>query len=640
MRATESKPGGRRWRVWRTVAITALEVLSSSTGCRWNGLASHPDATHNPPPLPPVLERAVEPWRATAVNNVPSNAASAGIVQAAGEGSASDSGLILTSAPANAAAAPPAEKAADSTTDDRDKRRKSAGSAAPYQVDRTLPSPAQGMVTPAIPAPEKVQPISLAAALFQAGVQNPIIAIARQAIRVSQAQLLQASVLLLPNINAGSSYDMNNGTLQGSTGVIRKVDRQALYYGLGAYAVVAGTVAIPGVWIDVPLTDALFEPLAARHVVANRRAAAQATNNQVLLDVSTAYIALLGAEGRLAVIRQSEADFQEVARLTAAWAKPGIALLRDADANRAAADLKQLQFQEQKAQEDVAVAAADLSRLLNLDPSVRLQTGDVPIQIVQFVDPKEPLPKLLEIATRNRPELTAAAATIRASQIHVRQETFRPLIPLLWAGLSAGDFGGGAVAIQNPVGVPASSLTDGAGQPGGRTSPTFGNFAGRLDIDVMALWTLQNMGLGNLAHVKQRRAELGQAQAARLAVLNQVALEVSEAYNRSAEAFRSILIERRNVQEATEGFQRDLKSILGGIALPIEVLDNCERLRAAREALLAALIGFDRAQFQLFVALGQPPTLVVQEEKPPAPPPVELPVVELPPPQAVPPEKK
>jgi outer membrane protein TolC len=551
----------------------------------------------------------------------------------------STSDLLLTSAHGDAAprgtSAAPVED--DGKSPDQEKlkeeRKRLAGSMVTYQVERTLPSPAAGMATPALPPPEQVQSISLAAALAQAGVANPVIAIAQQAVRVSQAQLLQARALLIPDVNVGTSYDLHNGPLQGSIGIIRKTDRQSVYYGMGAYAVAPGTVSIPGLWIDVPLTDALFEPLVARNVVANRRAAAQATNNQVLLEVATAYLALLGAEGRLAVIRQSEADFREVVRLTAAWAKPAVSLIRDADARRAEADLKQLQLEEMKAQEDVAVAAADLSRLLNLDPSVRLQTGDVPIQVVQFVDPNEPLPRLLEIAARYRPELLAAAANIRANQVRVRQETVRPLIPLLWAGFSAGDFGGGAVAIENPPGVPPSGLFDGIGQPNGRTTPKFGNISSRVDVDVMAIWTMQNFGLGNLALVRQRRAQLGQAEAQRLAVLNQVALEVSEAYNRSAESFRSILVERRNVQEATEGFQRDLKSIISGgprVARPIEVLDNTERLAKARQDLLAALINFDRAQFQLFVALGQPPNLVVAEDNAPASRPAEPP----------PPEKK
>ncbi len=621
MKATQSKNGGRGLRAWRTTSIALLGLLSSLAGCRSSSVDSHLHPTPDPTQTPSLGGQA------ESANPTTSSTAISSVADETTENAASD--LVLTAGHGDAVA----NKAANSEEDKKDKRKELAGSADTYQVDRTLPSPAAGMATPAIPPPEKVQSISLAAALAQAGAANPVIAIAQQAVRVSQAQLLQARTLLLPNLNAGASYDLHNGPLQGSIGVIRKVDRQALYYGLGAYSVVAGTVAIPGLWIDVPLTNALFEPRVAQNVVANRRAAAQAVNNQVLLDVATTYVGLLGAEGRLAVIRQSEADFQEVLRLMSAWAKPGVGLIRDADARRAEADLKLLQLEEIKAQEDVAVVAADLSRLLNLDPSVRLQTGDVPIQVVQFVDPREPLPKLLEIAALYRPELLAAAANIRASQTRVRQETVRPLLPLLWAGFSAGDFGGGAVAIQNPVGVPASSLTDGAGQPGGHTTPKFGNIAARVDVDVMAIWTLQNFGVGNLALIRQRRAQLGQAQAQRLAVLNQVGLEVSEAYNRSAAAFRSILVERRNVQEATEGFQRDLRSIVSGgphVVRPIEVLDNTERLVKARQDLLAALINFDRAQFQLFVALGQPPNLVVEDDKPTPPPAAVLP----------PPEKK
>jgi len=126
------------------------------------------------------------------------------------------------------------------------------------------------------------------------------------------------------------------------------------------------------------------------------------------------------------------------------------------------------------------------------------------------------------------------------------------------------------------------------------------------------------------------------------------------AFNKSAEHFRAIGVQRRRVQDTTDGFQRDLLRIRGGvgvrgvgIALPIEVLDNATRLREAREALLAAVIGFDRAQFQLFVALGQPPTLVVEDDKPPAPPPGAPvgpanfpPSEQLPPPKVLPPEKK
>ncbi|HTU89896.1 MAG TPA: TolC family protein, partial [Gemmataceae bacterium] len=513
-----------------------------------------------------------------------------------------------------------------------DENRRPANAPQVYQVDRTLPSPEAGMSIPTIPSSGKVRPFSLAAALAQAGVENPVINIARQAVVSAQGLQLQARVLLLPSVNVGAYYGDHTGPVQASFGAIRKVDRQTLDYGLGTYTDAANTIKIPGLLINTPLTDAIFEPRVARYVVSNRSFLATATRNDIFLEVSTTYLALMNAETRLAIIRQSERDFEEVVRLTASFAKRGAA--RYADAERAAADLQALRYEEQQAQQDVAVASADLAQLLNLDPSIRLVTGDIPLQVVQFIDPKIPLPKLLEIAEQNHPAILAASANIRAGQIRIRQETARPLMPNLWMGLSAGDFGGGAVATTSGTGVynpntgNANLVTN--NNATGQTVPLFGKIAGRIDVDVIAYWQLQNMGFGNLAHIRERRAQRNQAEADRLRILNEVREKVSVAYNSSAEHFRDIAIKRRWVQEATDGFQRDLKTAFGiGGVLPIETLDNAKRLREGREALLDAVIGFDRAQFQLFVALGQPPTLVVEDDKPPPPPP---PPAELPPP--------
>src|SRR6185437_12929216 len=179
----------------------------------------------------------------------------------------------------------------------------------------------------------------------------------------------------------------HDGPVQASFGGIRKVTSDLVNYGLGTYTVAAENIKIPGLLISTALADAIYNPLFARQVVANRRFAFTGTRNEILLEVSLSYLALLRAEGRVAVIHQSEADFNEVARLTNNFAKSGQG--RRGDADRAEADLLALQYQERQAQEDVAVASAELARFLNLDPSTRLVTGDVPIQVVQFVDPKE-----------------------------------------------------------------------------------------------------------------------------------------------------------------------------------------------------------------------------------------------------------
>src|SRR6185437_14911650 len=229
-----------------------------------------------------------------------------------------------------------AEKNADKDRDPKTDRWPS-GKDQSYKVDRTLPSPMSGAATPIIPAPAKSQPISLGASLALAGVENPIIGIAQQAIRVSQADQLAARVLLLPSVNVGANYHYHDGPVQASFGGIRKVTSDLVNYGLGTYTVAAENIKIPGLLISTALADAIYNPLFARQVVANRRFAFTGTRNEILLEVSLSYLALLRAEGRVAVIHQSEADFNEVARLTNNFAKSGQG--RRGDADRAEADL-------------------------------------------------------------------------------------------------------------------------------------------------------------------------------------------------------------------------------------------------------------------------------------------------------------
>jgi outer membrane protein TolC len=644
---------------WKAAGALLLVLMSGLLGCQGAGdhlrnpASNDGPAASLPQTIPPSDQPAAqarENGGAAAVAVEPAGSNN-GIVQVgATQISPATEGTASSSATASLmqAASMPVDPATENTekkwtaapqlpdADKTDEKRKDASAPQVYRVDRTLPSPEAGMAIPTIPFSEKTRPFSLAAALAQAGVENPVINIARQAVQSALGLQLQARVLLLPNVNVGANYDDHNGPLQASFGAIRKVDRDAVYYGLGVNTVAAESIKIPGLLISTALTDAIFEPRVAGFVVSNRNFLATATRNDIFLEVSTTYLALMNAETRLAIIRQSERDFEEVARLTAAFAKRGRG--RYGDAERAQADLLALRYEEQQVQQDVAVASADLAQLLNLDPSIRLVTGDIPLQVVQFIDPKMPLPKLLEIAEQNHPAIQAASANIRASQVRVRQETVRPLLPILWMGFSAGDFGGGAVATTSGTGVynPNTGNTNLAtnNNATGQTVPLFGKIAGRVDVDVIAYWQLQNMGMGNLAHIRQRRAERNQAEANRLQILNEVREKASVAYNTSAEQFRAIGIQRRRVQEATEGFQRDLTTAFRSpeVALPIEVLDNAKRLRAGREALLEAVIAFDRAQFQLFVALGQPPTLVVEDDKapPPPPPPAELPPAEKP----------
>jgi outer membrane protein TolC len=92
-----------------------------------------------------------------------------------------------------------------------------------------------------------------------------------------------------------------------------------------------------------------------------------------------------------------------------------------------------------------------------------------------------------------------------------------------------------------------------------------------------------------------------------LEALNQVRFEVASAYARSHARFAQIETSERAVNAAVSAFQEDLLRIRAREGLPIEVLDSLRLLARARSDYLNAICDFNRAEFELYVALGQPP---------------------------------
>ena len=448
-----------------------------------------------------------------------------------------------------------------------------------------------------IPPPSGTYPIDLATALRLADVANPTIGAARTRILEALALQLGARTLLVPSLNSGASYHGHTGVLQRSSGKMIDVSLQSFYLGAGAGPTIAGTVPIPGVNIFSQLTDAWFEPLAAAQRLAGARFGAQATSYNILLDVATLHIELLGNQSILDLQRLSETQFHEVYRITNDYFETGEG--READANRARSQWKRRRALVQKAEEDLAVAAAQLANRLNLDPAVRLEPVGGPLVPLNLIDLNSPQFGLIRIALERRPDIEARTAAIGEAEAHYKQEIGRPLLPTLWLGFSGGVFGGG------------SNLTP----------PLVGNFAGRTDFDVRVYWTFLNLGAGNLSLIKERKAEIGQALSERARTMNRARSEVSESLARARAAQNEIEIARRELASAETAYKEDLDRTLARGAdkprevLPIELLNSLDLLAAARVNLIRALIHYDQAQFSLWVSLGSPPPL----EKPPVP---------------------
>lgn len=437
--------------------------------------------------------------------------------------------------------------------------------------------------------------IDLPTALRLAEVENPTIALGRQAIVEAVALRMGARALLLPSLNAGSNYHLHQGKLQTSFGEIRDVTEQSVYFGAGARTLAAETVAIPGVRIFSHLGDAYFQPLAAGQTVAARSADSIAIENSMLLTVVRRYLELAMAESTLDAIHQGEDQMREVLQATAAFAVTGEG--REGDYNRVRSDALLLHAHEQRTQESMAVASAELSRALHLDPSIRLRTQPGAIELVQLIDPSYSMAELVQMGQSARPELIARSAEIAAADYRVRLENTRPLLPVLSVGFSGGAFGGGSN--RTDLGVPSF----------------FMRLGGRTDFDVMAIWSMQNLGFGNAAIQKQRRAERDQIVSARALFLNRIGREVGDAYARSEAWRRQVEVARARLKTALTGALEEVERTRGGEGIPIEAVDSVNLLAEAGQALVEAIGGYNLAQFELFVAIGQTPNAALPDPR-------------------------
>ncbi|HEV3383210.1 MAG TPA: TIGR03000 domain-containing protein [Gemmata sp.] len=464
---------------------------------------------------------------------------------------------------------------------------------------------------------ERPLPIDLAAALRLANAQAWDVGIAAQQIRVAAAQLTRANVLWLPTLSAGADYMHHSGSVQNTDGSLTSVNRNALELG-GAPEMVFN------------FSDAIFEPLAARQIVKARKADLQTVTNDITFNVAKAYFDVQEARGNLAGTLDTLNQTREMLRRIEKLAPN---LVPDLEKYRARAQLSQFEQVEQKAREQWNVASAELARIVRLDPSAVLVPLEPPHLQITLVSPEQPLDNLLPVALAARPELASFQALTQAALKRWREEQFRPALPSVY--LRGG-------TNQLPDSMMFGALTGG---PNG----SFGNFRARADYEVQVMWELQNLGFGNAAAMRQRRAEYDVTRMQAYRTQDFVAREVAQAFAqvRSARARMSRAEEElRQAELSADLNYKGLGELFRLNATTVALVIRPQEALASMQALLQAYnnyygtVGdYNRNQFQLYRALGNPAQLLplLNPENPecgsnpnPAPPPPASP----PPPSA------
>jgi outer membrane protein TolC len=456
-------------------------------------------------------------------------------------------------------------------------------------------------------------PISLPAALQLAGVSPLDIAAATLEVKQGLAVLLQARVLWLPNLNAGVDYFRHDGVQQNLfTGANFRKDRQSFFVGGGPS-------------LNVALTDAIYTPLAQRRVVAARVANVQTARNDVLLAVSRAYFTLQDARGRLVGVEATIVRAQRLVDLAVGLAP---ALIAPLEINRSKAELQSLKQTREIAIRDWMVASAALAEILLLDPETLLEPVEPPFGQVTLIPADQTAAELVPIALASRPEIASQRELLAAANQRLNQEKKRPFLPSLY--------------------ILSNSTTTGllaAGNLSAGANGTMGSNGPAANIEVAAVWQLQNVGIGNIGLIRQRRAEQDLASIDVTRILFRVRAEVQQALARVQTA-------RARVPQTEEGLRQAIESadknfiglrettrpageLLRLVVRPQEVVAALIALNEAFEEFSAAINEYNAAQFDLYRALGNPAQWVTshpaqlvltQRDHPPVPTPAVGPI--------------
>ena len=384
----------------------------------------------------------------------------------------------------------------------------------PIGPSEDLPPPARQQPSSQLPDPAAFvgndqHPIDLATAMRLAGATNLQIGLAVERVCEAQARLQGAKALWLPSLNVGTGFNHHDGKIQDTRGDVLDVSRGSVFVGGGAvldrFPLAGGSNGPARFFADLSLTDALFEPLAARQQVRAAEWARNSTFNDVLFQVAVAYLELSRSQSLLAIAQESVAKANEFLRLTEAQQEADVGL--PADVARAQDELALRQRQVAEAHERIGVASAELARLLRLDPLLTLYAQEERPLPLDLVDPCWSLHELIAEGLAGRPECGEASANAQAAFQRKRQEELRPWLPNVHMGYSGGGFAGGAGSF-------------------------IGDYGSRGDFDVLAIWQFRNLGLGNRALQSGAASRFRQANLAELSVRDQIAAEIAAYYHR------------------------------------------------------------------------------------------------------------
>lgn len=477
------------------------------------------------------------------------------------------------------------------------------------QPDSSSPLDEQDLKLNAAPVEESDRPlpINLATALSLSDARPLVVAAAQASAWVAEAQLQRAQVIWIPEFDLGVAYmrhdgfgpDFNRGAnnpaygIPGEPGGPLNQNLNWLYGGISFFQIVA-------------LTDAIFEPLAARQVLDAARWDIQTAKNDALLETARAYFTVHQYRGQYAalldVVNRGQKLVDRIELLTTD-------LVPRVEFDRAKQFLASAEQQATRMREEWRIASANLTEILRLDPSAVVVPMERDHLQITLVDPAQPVDDLIRIGLHNRPELAAKHALRQAAQVRIRREKYRPLIPtVLFTGF------------QTPGGMRQEFGIFGTG-----SGSSFNQWSLRDDFSAQLVWQLEGLGFGNLARIKEQRGEESRVVVKIYKIQDQVAAEITQAQAVVQSAAVRVEQAERSLREGLISYQGNYEGLeetqrFGNVLVeefrPQEAVAALEQLVISYREYFATVADYNRAQFELYHALGYPARQVTDFQPP------------------------
>jgi hypothetical protein len=300
-------------------------------------------------------------------------------------------------------------------------------------------------------------------------------------------------------------------------------------------------------------------------------------------------------------VKQGEALVEKVANLSRE-------LVPRVEVDRARNVLAELQQRATLARQEWHVASADLTQVLRLDPRAVVEPLEHDHAQITLVDPGRTLDDLMPVALTNRPELAARVAGVQAADARVRREKWRPALPLV----TVSGFQHAGMLLQGGIfGLGPNDNMD--------------QFRGRNDVSVQMIWQLEGFGFGNLARVKQQRGRQSDAIIDLRRAQDSIAADVNRALARAQSAAARVHQADRALRTAIITFNGHLEGLgqtrrFGDVLVltyrPQEAVYSLEQMNVSFHEYFSTVAEYNRAQFDLFHALGYPAAELAQTRPP------------------------